>query len=213
MRRIGRLGLAVCSRATVLHAERTQLEGGWLLAANHVSHYDVAPIARSTARLIDWVSITEVFAVPWLRWFCGRMGAFPIDRGRLDPHGLRVIYQRLSAGRVVGIFPEGALATTERTILEGHFRSGIGKLAFAADVPIVPCVHLGTESMGAWYTWLPLKLVRYGVAFGEPLYVDRGLGRRAAALDIEARMVSAMEALALELEQHGLRRRPPDRRP
>ena len=51
----GHCGLLCTSRATVLHADRTTREGAWLLAANHVSPYDTAPIIRLCRRGLDWL--------------------------------------------------------------------------------------------------------------------------------------------------------------
>ena len=201
LRAFGRFGFLCTSKATILHAERAALAGPYILAANHTSVYDVAPIIRSCPRVIDWVSITEVFEVPFLRWLYGHMGAFPINRKVLDTQGLQTIFERLAAGRVVGIFPEGAVAVdSDRTILQGHgFRSALGKIAYASDVPVLPCVHVDTQNMAPPHRWLPLRLIRYGIIFGEPIFPKRELGRRAAARELEAELVAAMGSLHAEL--------------
>ncbi len=201
VRAFGRFGFFCTSRATILHAERSKLEGPWLLAANHASVYDVGPILRSCERVIDWVSITEVFQYRVLRWLYGNMGAFPVDRTILDTAGLQTIYDRLAAGRVVGIFPEGAVATGEvKTILEGgEFRSAIGKIAHSTGVPVVPCVHVDTKNMAVRYRWLPLRLIRYGIIFGKPIFADPSLNRREAARKLEQDLGASMRKLHVEL--------------
>ena len=200
-RGLARFVMSMTSSPTILHAERTERPGRWILAANHVSPYDVAVIGRTCDRVIDWVSITEVWERPFLRWFCENMGAFPIDRSKADIAGLRMIHERLEQDRVIGIFPEGRLVQGgSPTMLEGgSFQSGVGKIAARACAPIVPCVHMGTANLAPPHRWLPLRLQRYGLIFGEPLEPDPDLPRKAAAKEIEARLTRSMEELHAEL--------------
>ena len=202
VRTIGRFVFFLTTRPKVLHVERTELEGAWLLASNHVSPYDVAPIVANCRRLIDWVSITEVFANPFLRWFCGNMGAFPINRSIKDLKGVRVIYQRLTAGRVVGIFPEGEIRDGQQAkVLEGgSIKPGVGKIAYAAKVPIIPCVVMDTWNFHGILVWLPLRLIRYGIIFGEPLTIDTTLAKREAIRKIEQDLETALRELHSELQ-------------
>src|SRR4051794_12787212 len=97
------------STPTVLNAEVTRRAGPYILAANHQTPYDVPLLMRHTARNVDFVSIVEVFKNPFIHWFYGSMNAFPLDRSKPDAPTIRVILDRLSRGRVVGMFPEGRL--------------------------------------------------------------------------------------------------------
>jgi 1-acyl-sn-glycerol-3-phosphate acyltransferase len=131
--------------------------------------------------LLDFVSIIEVFRKPLAGWFLGRMNAFPLDRGRSDPATVRKIVGRLERGRKVVMFPEGQIRTPARSLLNGGgFNPSVARLARLGGAPIMPCVVLGTGGFGRASAWLPTKSVRYGVAFGEEIWVDEEDGEAAA---------------------------------
>ena len=142
---------------------------------------------------MDFVSIREVFDHRLLGAFYGAMNAFPLDRGRADSKTVRVILDRLSRGRVVGMFPEGGFRRGDASMICTHaIRPGIGRLARIAGVPIVPCAIVGADVYARWQSWLPLRRVRYGIAFGEAIEsngeaeaVERTLVDRIVALHAE----------------------------
>src|SRR6185503_6912325 len=111
--------------------------GACILAPTHTSYYDVPLLVDHTPRMIDFVSVTEQFRKPILRWFYGSMNAFPLDRSRADPKTVRVVLDRLERGRAVLIFPEGGIKTEdESAIRTGKIRPGLGRIAKLARVPI-----------------------------------------------------------------------------
>ena len=166
----GRPAFAVSSEPTVIGCEHTRRRGPYLLAATHSSPFDVPLIMRHAARRVDFISITEIFAIRPLAWFYGSMNAFPLDRSRPDPKTVRIIHDRLARGRVVGIFPEGGFRRGEQAVVHGgKIRPGIGRLARTTGVPIVPCVIVHSDAYAKPIAWLPLRAVRYGIAFGEAI--------------------------------------------
>lgn len=192
---LGRHPFWLSSRPTVIGAEHTRLEGAFLIAANHQSPFDVPVIMRHARRRVDFVSIREVFAHRLLGAFYGAMNAFPLDRSRADAKTVRVILDRLARGRVVGMFPEGGFRRGAASVVHSRsIRPGIGRIAQLARVPIVPCVVVGAEDYGRWTSWLPLRRIRYGVIFGEPIPSDVG-----DAEAIERLLVDRLVALHGEL--------------
>lgn len=173
VREIGRPVVWASSRATVLHRQRIdRAAGAMLIAPNHLSPYDVPCLMASTDRLLDFVSIVEVFRRPLAGAFLARMNALPLDRGRSDPATVRKIVSRLERGRKVVLFPEGQIRTPAKSLLNGGpFNPSIARLARLGGAPIVPCVVLGTGGFGRPSAWLPVKGVRYAVAFGEAIPV------------------------------------------
>ena len=166
---IGRLPFFASSRPTVLHRDRVPRAGAFLLAANHLSPYDVPVLLRHTPRHLDFVSIIEVFRKPLVGRFFAGMNAFPMDRRRVDTRGTRTIVDRLQAGRCVAIFPEGHIRATEHSILTGApLRPTLLRVARMAGVPVLPAVVLNTTAYRHWKNWLPRARVHYGVIYGHP---------------------------------------------
>ena len=167
---VGRFPFWVTSRPMVLHADRIPHGGPFILASNHLGFADVPLLMRSTPRPLDFVSIVEFFRSPLVAWLYGRMNAFPLDRGRPDPAAVRTILDRLSRGRVIAMFPEGRIRAERDSVIHGGaMRPGVGRIAQLARAPVVPVVVLGSAAYNRVASWLPLRLVRYGVIYGDPI--------------------------------------------
>jgi 1-acyl-sn-glycerol-3-phosphate acyltransferase len=192
----------VSSSPIVLHPERPRRPGAYLLAANHLSPFDVPCLIKESGRKLDFVSITEVFTNPFMAWFYGNMNAFPLDRGRVDLGTTRTILDRLRQGRAVGIFPEGGIRKEENSVLSGgRIKPGVIRLAQLANVPIIPAVLLGTSAYQRVLSWAPLRRVRYGINYGEPIEPNSGENvdaleaqLRAAYRSLHAELVAAMSS-------------------
>ena len=190
LRLLGRPAFWVSSLPRVINATATDRPGAFILAANHTSEYDIPVLMRHCRRRIDFVSISEVFAGRFTAWLYGNMNAFPLDRSRPDSPAVRTILDRLRRGRVVGMFPEGGFRSGEASVVHSRrIRPGIGRIALLANVPIVPCVIVGSERYRRVAAWLPLRRTHYGVAFGEAIEAA------GTAEDIEARLVQELATL------------------
>ena len=150
--------------------ERCPLQGAFVLAANHQSHFDPPLLTRALGRWVDWAAMVELYKHPWMARYCEAMAAIPVDRSRLERRAAAAVLRRLQAGRVVGIFPEGGIRRDERSVLAGGALDvGACRLALAARVPVVPVIILGSESMYARGGWLfPRRAFRVTVRFGHP---------------------------------------------
>ncbi|HEY8667592.1 MAG TPA: lysophospholipid acyltransferase family protein [Tepidisphaeraceae bacterium] len=178
---LGRPVFWMVSRRVMLHPERINRRGAFILAANHISPYDVPVLMRESPRDLDWVSITEFFRRPLLHRFFGGLNAFPLDRTRTDPLTVRVILERLRRRRVVAMFPEGGWRPPKTSVLHGGpFKPGVVRIAQLADVPIIPCVVLGTRNFNSPLAWLPIRRTRYAVAFGQAIWPRKDLSEGAA---------------------------------
>ena len=160
----------VSATPTILGRAHTHRTGAYILAANHESPYDIALLIRHCARAIDFISIIEVFRNPLVAWFYNSMNAVPLDRSRADVATVRKVLDRLSRGRVVGMFPEGRFRRGEDSVIRTRrLKPGIGRIAQMAGAPIVPCVIVNSSAYARFASWLPLRRTRYGLNFGEPI--------------------------------------------
>jgi len=59
-----RLLLGCVTRVRVVRRENANRTGGFLLAANHISHFDPFVISSVIGRKIDWMTMAEFFRSP-----------------------------------------------------------------------------------------------------------------------------------------------------
>ncbi len=128
-------GLEVCGQE---HIPKT---GPFLLTSNHVSFLDPPVLGAACPRPIGFMARDTLFGNFWLRAFMRGVHVIPLKRGTGDLGAVREAMKRLSAGEVVAIFPEGG---RQRSGQFGKVKRGVGLLAEAARVPIVPVVVQGT---------------------------------------------------------------------
>jgi len=193
----------VSHRITVLGQHHADRAGGYLIAANHTSPFDIPGLMYAGPRLIDFVSVVEVMGVPGVGAFYKMFNTITLDRGKVDPAAVRTIVSRLKAGRVVAMFPEGKITPEDESVLHGGpFRSGLGRIARLADVPVLPAVILDSANSSGATAWLPLRRTRFCVAFGEPLFIRGDLEPRDAQKELEERWRAAVLGLMEELQSH-----------
>jgi 1-acyl-sn-glycerol-3-phosphate acyltransferase len=154
----------------VLHRERSAAPGRWILASNHISHFDPPLLSVAARRQVDWMAMVELFSRPWASAWLRSVDAFPVNRSRADRAAVRTALERLSQERVIGMFPEGGIRDGARSTLGGTpLRTGIGALAQFSGAPVVPCVIIGSDRLYRPSRWLPLRGVPIWIAFGEPM--------------------------------------------
>jgi 1-acyl-sn-glycerol-3-phosphate acyltransferase len=190
------------ARIRVIGRGNAQCAGGFLLASNHISHFDPFLISLLVRRKIDWMTMAEFFRPPALGFFLRSIDAFPAERDRADFKTIRAAIERLKNGRIVGIFPEGGIRNGSRSLLEGApLRPGAATLAQIADVPIVPCVILGTDRFYSKKQWLPFRRTPVWIAFGKPISCLPELQKSQARERIESELAAAFRNLCAELRE------------
>ena len=190
------------ARIHVLGRDNANRSGGFLLAANHISHFDPFPISLVVQRKIDWMTMAEFFRPRVLGFLLRAIDAFPAERDRADRKTIRTAINRLKNGRVIGLFPEGGIRDGARSVLEGApLRPGAASLAHIAGVPILPCVILGSDRLYSKKQWLPFRRTPIWIAFGTPISYFPDLQRSEARQRIESELAAALKNLYAELRE------------
>src|SRR5947209_1903613 len=190
------------SRVNVVGSENVERAGGFLLASNHISHFDPLIISSVVRRKIDWMAMAEFFPLPIVGLFLRAVEAFPAARDRADRKTIRSAIERLKNGRIVGVFPEGGIRDGARSLLEGaSLRAGASTLAHMASVPIVPCVILGSDRLYAKRSWLPLRRTQIWIGFGRAISHFPELEKSVARARIEQKLTDAFQQIYAELRQ------------
>ena len=198
------------ARVHVVGHENANPTGGFLLAANHISHFDPFVISSVVGRKIDWMAMAEFFRFPALGFLLRAVDAFPADRDRADRKTIRTAIERLKEGRVVGLFPEGGIRDGVRSLLQGApLRPGASTLAHIARIPILPCVILGSDRLYSRKRWLPLRRTPIWIAFGNPIPHFPDLEKSEERARVERELSAAFQNLYSEL-QHRFRLTPDD---
>ena len=199
-----RLLFGCVTRVHVIRPENANRTGGFLLAANHISHFDPFIISLVIRRKIDWLTMAEFFQSSVVGFLLRAVDAFPVDRDRANRTTIQTAIDRLKKGRVVGLFPEGGIRDGARSLLEGaQLRPGASTLAHIAGVPILPCVILGSDRL---YSIKSLKLsalrrTPVWIAFGNPISHSPSLEKSEARERVESELASSFKNLYGELQQ------------
>src|SRR5438034_113286 len=198
-----KLLFACVARVRVVRRENAKHDGGFLLVANHISHFDPFIISSVVRRKIDWMAMGEFFPLPVLGFLLRAVDALPADRYRAHRKTIRTAMQRLKQGRIIGLFPEGGIRDGPRSLLEGApLRPGASTLAHISGVPIVPCVIVGSDRLYSKKSWLPLRRTPIWIAFGNPIPHFSDLEKSAARACIEHELAEAFGCLYAELREN-----------
>lgn len=162
-------------RVVVQGFKNIPAEGGALLLGNHVTWIDWAIIQLASPRPVRFVMIRNIYQTWYLKWFFDLAGCIPIEQGVKSRKALDTVRERLEAGELVCLFPEGTLSRT------GHlaeFKKGYERACegLSESVPIIPFYMHGLwGSQFSRSTNMLKQRASFGtrrkivVAFGEPI--------------------------------------------
>jgi 1-acyl-sn-glycerol-3-phosphate acyltransferase len=180
-------------RPRVLGAWKVPAAGPVIFAVNHSHNIDGPMVMGVAPRPTHFLIKKEAFIGP-LDPFLTGIGQVKVDRDTTDRMAITRALDILSAGGVLGIFPEGTRG-------EGDFaslRAGLAYFAVRSGAPIVPVAVLGSSGKrGRLIKGLPPLRSRIDVVFGDPFEAGDGSGRRTRkALD------EATERIQKQLTTH-----------
>ncbi len=186
----------------VAGGEEALRKGAFILAANHISHFDPPIIATVIRRKVDWMAMAEFFPHPILGPILRAIDCLPTDRHRSERKTIRSVIERLKAGRIVGMFPEGGIRDGAASVLEGApLRPGVSALAHIAKVPILPCVILGADRLYARASWRPFRQTPIWILFGRPIQISASGGDRAEREQTEQQLGAAFRELYINAQK------------
>jgi 1-acyl-sn-glycerol-3-phosphate acyltransferase len=138
-------------------------EGGYVIAAGHVSNLDPWPLALDLwpQRFLRFMAKSELFWFP-LGPIIAACGAFKVHRGRADRQAIETAVQLARDGHVIAMFPEGT--RRRKGLRKKHTagaHSGAARIAIDAGVPLVPAGIRGTNGLRRLEPWR--------VSYGSPV--------------------------------------------
>ena len=164
-------------RKRIAGTKNIQIEGGYLLVANHVSHLDPlydSVAVRQSGRIPRFLAKASLWKVPVLGQALAHSEQIPVERGGAGAGqaSLELANETLRKGKVVLIYPEGTVTRDP-----GHWpmkpRPGAGALALSGDFPVIPVAHWGTNLVYDSYVegrkFHPFPRKDIHIVFGEPI--------------------------------------------
>ena len=152
-------------------------QGGVLLLGNHITWIDWAILQIACPRPVHFVMHKSIYELWYLKWFLKMFGCIPIERGAGSKKSLDDVAQLLNAGKVVCLFPEGALSRTGHL---GEFRRGYERAAEQCNEDVVIQAFYLRGLWGSQFSFSSEKLKRRSqdgwkreviVAFGKPEHI------------------------------------------
>ena len=191
-------------RSSATGLEHLPREGGYVLAANHLSSFDPWPLGMPLfpRRFLRFMAKAELFWFP-LGPVIRAGGGFRVRRGERDAEAIETAVRLCREGHVVVMFPEGT--RREKGLRKRHepaAKTGAARIALEAAVPLVPAAIAGTDRLS--------RLPRLRVAYGLPVPLGdlAGAEPREAARVATERLVAEIRRLERELAGAGGARRP-----
>jgi 1-acyl-sn-glycerol-3-phosphate acyltransferase len=163
---------------------------GFVLAPNHTSNFDPWPLGMPLwpRRQLHWMAKVELFK-PVFGRLISWGGAFPVKRGQGDEGAIETAVERVRAGEIVVIFPEGT--RKEKGLIKRHQarpHTGAARVAIRAEAPLVPAAIAGTDRLS--------RLAGLRIVYGPPVDLS-GLpsDEREAAQEATDRLMAEIERL------------------
>jgi len=164
--------LARCFYRVKAHGVNNLPAGGCLLLPNHITWVDAIVLQLACPRPVRYIIDQEFYHKPLLKPLLKTVGCIPIDI-RHARSAIKAATERIAAGEVVCLFPEGQL-TRSGTLL--RLRRGYELIAQHANALVVPVWldrlwgSIFSFQGGKFFTKLPKEIpYRVSVAFGKPL--------------------------------------------
>ena len=163
-------------RPEVTGGEHIPAAGGVILASNHLSLVDSIFLPLMLSRPVTFAAKSEYFTGtrPGQRFAGAYMRAtkqLSVDRAdtRSAQETLQAALGLLQAGELFGIYPEGTRSPDGR-LYRG--RTGVGWLALASGLPVVPVAMIGTDRILPPGRTIP-RLGTIEVRVGKPLTFEQ----------------------------------------
>lgn len=190
----------VTCRPVITGLDHVPAEGGFIVASNHLSFLDSVIIQAISPRPVSFFAKAEYFTQPGLKGramktFFESVGSVPVERDRkaASVEALHRLGRIASEGHGVGIYPEGTRSRDGR-LYRG--KNGVGWLAVATGLPVVPVGLKGTQHLQAADS-SAIRPHRFELHMGEPLQFEK-LGEKhplPARREATAQIMDAIAAL------------------
>ena len=159
---------SILSRIDKAELTRVPDKGPLILVINHVNTLEI-PIVYThlQPRPLTGFTLSTRWDSFWTRWLLEVCEAIPLRRGYADLEAMRKAMEKLEAGYIVAVAPEGTRSYTGQ-LQKAH--AGVILLALHSCAPLLPLVFYGHEDFPD--TLRRLQRTDFHIRVGDPFYLD-----------------------------------------
>jgi len=130
----------------VIGKENIDPKQSYIIVSNHQSQYDIFVIYGWLPINFKWVMKSSLRKVPFLGYFCYKMGHVFIDRSNPESAKATINASKkyISGGTSIMFFPEGTRSETGELL---PFKKGAFKLALDMQLPVLPLTVTNTKDI------------------------------------------------------------------
>jgi|GEM_PF-234715 len=129
----------------VLGHENLPKEGFYIVASNHISAVDPFLMCNAIkGRSVAYMAKKEIFENFWSALYMDFLGAFEVDREKLQVSTIKTALSIKKTDWVLGLFPQGTRDSIEHMNLE-NINRGFAGIAKSLKCPVVPIGIVGTS--------------------------------------------------------------------
>lgn len=162
----------------------------YIIACTHTGWVDILWLGSAILPLkIHYMAKKELFESKFLKWFLGKLNAFPVDRENPGPSTIKQPRKLIKEGKIVGIFPSGTRASEDVPL-----KRGAVTIASYAKAPIIPAAYVGPNNFKELFRWKRPKLI-----FGEAIHIRTELPKREALDVMTEELETAMNTLQAKI--------------
>lgn len=132
-------------RLSVADEHHVPTTGPVLIASTHCSHADSMALGAALQRPVYFLGDEQLATWPVLGRWLPKLGMVQVKRGKADTSALAAVRALLADGHAVVVYPEGSRSRDGRVYRP---RSGMSRVAAAAEVSVVPAAVAGS-----WKVW------------------------------------------------------------
>lgn len=173
-------GMELLYQPWIRGEENIPAEGAAILASNHLAVIDSFFLPLMIDREVAFIGKSDYFTGKGVKgWavkrFMTAVGTIPVDRsgGKASMAALQAGIDRLRAGELFGIYPEGTRSPDGR-LYRG--KTGVARVAMATGAPVIPVAMIGSNIAQPIGQVIPSTRHRVGIVVGEPLDFSRYQG-------------------------------------
>lgn len=164
-----------------------EIKTGAILAANHRSSVDPFFVQLAAGRRVHWFVAKEYCQHFLFGAVLKPLQVIPTNRTGMDLHATKTAIQYARDGKLVGLFPEGKINVTQKTLLK--IRAGAALVAVKTGMPVIPIYIEGSPYCHT--VWSPLFMpARVVISFGTAIHPQPIDGEAGAAETRSAQLIS-----------------------